>query len=136
MLRGCKKEALVKSLLKVIKMCILSTIIFAAQVWGRLKSIAVLPLERALRAALRAALLVYYTTFISYLYHAAKVLTVKAYLKHLQRLYAIRLHRLDPQHPLRERCTEAHLHHKSRLAQALKTLSRKMETVNPLRTPS
>ena len=136
MLGGCKRGTPVKSLLKVVKMCILPTMTFAAQAWGRLKNTAVLPLERALRAALRAALSVYCTTSISYLHHVIEISTVKIYLEHLQRLHAIRLHRLDLKHSLRERCTKAHLHHKSRLTQILKILSEEMKTVNSLRFSS
>src|SRR5947209_15102541 len=69
------------------------------------------------------------------LHHAAGLPTMEAHLTHLRRMHALRMHRLDPRHPLRERCQNVQRHKFSKLAEALDSLPGPVELINLLRLP-
>src|SRR3954465_288955 len=94
---------------------------FAAEAWwippgtsGKRMATAVKEMEKAWRTALRVALPVFRTTPTALLHHPARPPPaaprpppVEHFLDPLSRLHAVRLHRLDPAHPLRARCRVA-----------------------------
>src|SRR4051812_26562287 len=142
MLGGCFKGASAEHLLKVARACVLPTMTFAAEAWWlppkttkKRMITGVDPMNKAWRAALRAALPVYKTTPVPLLHHAAGLPPVQQILDHMSRLHTARLHRLDPAHPLRIRTHSAHLYPKTRLAKTLDLLPAKMERANPLLNP-
>src|SRR5947209_13284729 len=90
-------------------------------------------MDRVWRIALRAALPVYRTTPISLLHHAAGQPPIQLLLDQQTRLHALRLYRLDREHPLRKRCKTANEYPKSRLARTLSLLPIKVERTDPIR---
>src|SRR5947209_1886654 len=110
MLRGCHKGAPSHSLINVVWACVVATMTYAAEGWyhppGYTKkrmSIAIESMDRALRVGLRAALPAFCTTPSELLHHAANVPSMRQILDHTMRRHALRIQRLDPEHPLRKR---------------------------------
>ncbi|KAL5606020.1 uncharacterized protein BROUX77_003213 [Berkeleyomyces rouxiae] len=92
----------VKSLLHVVRSCVLPQLTYASSTWSSFmhKTRGTQRLELALRAALRAALPVYCTTPIKLLHIFSAVPTMEMLLRDYERAAAIRASTVDNYHPL------------------------------------
>jgi len=141
-LGGCRKGASPRLLLTVARATVLPTMAFASEAWwwppGSRRSRmagAIKKMDLAWRTALKAALPLYRTTPNELVHHAAGLPPFVHHLDHLARRHALRIHRLDPAHPLRKRLRTTDRYPETRLAYTKALLPATPEEVNPLAVP-